>query len=454
MTSQFSGRSAAVLGLGVSGVASAEALLRRGARVVAYDERPLEGADRIAAADRLQGQGIEVRTSWNGRLDSDDHDLMVASPGFPLAHPAFHDMREREVMGEIALAYAISRAPIAAVTGTNGKSTTVVMLWSLLRSGGVDAILCGNIAGSGFPEMTLTEAAERAEPGQVLAAEVSSFQLELAGGFRPRAAAITKIAPDHLDRHPRFEDYRDAKLRLFSHMAEGDAIIRSLAEPSVPEEALREAEERGVRIIAFDPRPLIGQRQSTIDGQVIDLDRILFGAPHDAANALMAWHLASVFARPQADALHEFPGLAHRLEKLGERRGVLVINGSMTTNPDALIAASQAVKRRQHILIGGRTKNLDFSPVAEYLKESGQKAILFGPESGIMNRTLGGGWPEHGTLEAAFTAAAAEAREGEAILLAPGCASAAPYASFRERGEAFRQMAKEWLQDGKEPAKD
>jgi UDP-N-acetylmuramoylalanine--D-glutamate ligase len=451
---EFAGRSAAVLGLGVSGIAAAEALLRRGAAVTAFDERPLEGPERIAAADRLQAQGIEVRSSWSGRLDPAEHDLMVASPGFPLNHPAFHDMKDREVMGEIGLAHAIARAPIAAVTGTNGKSTTVAMLWSLLRSGGVDAILCGNIAGSGFPEMTLTEAAETAGPGQVLAAEVSSFQLELAGSFRPKAAAITKIAPDHLDRHPSFDDYRSAKLRLFERMGEGGVIVHNLAEPSVPESALRQAAERGAAIIPFDPQPFIEQGQVMMDGEVLDLSRILFGAPHDAANALMAWHLASVFTRPKADALHGFPGLAHRLEKLGERRGVLVINGSMTTNPDALIAASQAVRRRQRILIGGRTKNLDFSPVAEYLQASGQKAVIFGPDSGIMNRTLGGGWPEHGTLEAAFTAAAAEAKEGEAIILAPGCASAAPYSSFRERGEAFRRIAREWLQDGEEQAKD
>jgi UDP-N-acetylmuramoylalanine--D-glutamate ligase len=449
--SQFQGTRAAVAGLGVSGIAAAEALRRRGAEVTAYDERPLEGPARIAAADRLQAKGIHVVSSWSGRLNPEETDLLVASPGFPGGHPMFADMAGRQVWGEIALAHAIARAPIAAVTGTNGKSTTVVMLWSLLRAAGIDAILCGNIAGSGFPEMTLTEAAERAEPGQVLAAEISSFQLERAGGFRPRAAAITRITPDHLDRHPDFADYQAAKLRLFERMGEGDVIARSPGAPGIPEEAYQVAAARGVRIEDADPSALINGRQADWDGIPIDLARILMGAPHDAANAVLAWRLARVFteAKPaMAEALHTLPGLAHRLEKLGERGGVLVINSSMTTNPDALIAASKAVPRPQRILIGGKTKNLDFAPVAEYLRQSGQKAVLFGPDAGIMNRTLGGGWPEHRTLEAAFFAAAAEAREGEAILLAPGCASAAPYSSFRERGEDFRRMAKDWLDEG------
>jgi UDP-N-acetylmuramoylalanine--D-glutamate ligase len=161
------------------------------------------------------------------------------------------------------------------------------------------------------------------------------------------------------------------------------------------------------------------------------------------ANVMTGWELAARSCSPGAasvEALKAFPGLANRMERIGERGGVLVVNNSMCTNPAAVVASSRGLRRRQHLLMGGVTKNLDFTPVADYLRGSGHRAYLFGPDNDTLAKTLGEGWPRFETMEAAFGAAVSAA--------VAGCASAEPYANFRERGDAFREMARAWLEAG------
>ncbi len=446
----------AVAGIGVSGRAVAKAAKKLGAYPTAFDEKPADESSRIQAVDELRAEGIAVETSWHGHLDPEQYDLLVVSPGFNPSHPSIRDMEGKQVWGEIEFAYQISKAPIFAITGTNGKSTTTVLLWQLLNAGGAKARLCGNIAGSGYDEAPLTQAALEAGSDEILAAEISSFQLEFAPEFRPRTATVTKVVEDHMDRHDSFADYRRRKLSLFANMAVGDTVVLNLAEPSLTRADTVSAEIRGAAVRAIDPSGVLDtvaeairkEDRLILSGMELPLTELPSAGPYDIANIMTAWEMARTAVKPNEamlDALRNFKGLSHRMERLGEWQGVAVINNSMCTNPDALISSSKNLPRRQHLLIGGKMKNLDFAPVEEYLRDSQHVPYVFGPGAGELAKILGDA-PQFDTLEDAFRAATQNARSGEAVMLAPGCASEAPYADFRQRGEAFRAMAKEWLE--------
>jgi UDP-N-acetylmuramoylalanine--D-glutamate ligase len=168
---------------------------------------------------------------------------------------------------------------------------------------------------------------------------------------------------------------------------------------------------------------------------------------------MMAWELAcAALGEPTSEqtdemlsALLKFKGLANRMEVVGEKGGVLVVNNSMCTNPAAVVASSSGLKRRQRLILGGNRKQLDFTPVGEYLRGTPHFAYLFGPDTDGLNSQLQGSWPSFPSMQDAFHAAVADAEAGDAVVLMPGCASAEPYANFRERGDAFRAMAQEWL---------
>ena len=449
----MNGQTVAVTGMGRSGIGVAKAAVRRGAKVTLYDEKLIESPEQIEQAEELQGLGVEVVAGWHGRFDAPDFDFLVSSPGFKRSHPALRDALEagKPVWSEVEFAYQIARAPMVAITGTNGKSTTTLLTWLLIQSCQT-AHLCGNLSGSGYPELTLTEAADIAEPTDWLVAEVSSFQLEWVHTFRPKAAAITNITPDHLDRHPNFEDYQNTKFRLFSSMGAGDCAVVNVFEPSLPLDLILPKIPSGVQV----------RRMGEVSAQKLELAGLgevpvdnlpLFGY-HNALNAVMAWELAMAAlgdrAKPDAmlAALKSFRGLAHRMEYLGECGGVRVFNNSMCTNPAAVIANLEGQTCLNRVLMGGVTKDLNFQPLKEYLSSSPHQVYLFGPKlEGGLHEQLGGSWPAFRTLEEAFEAAMADAREGETVMLSPGCASAAPYANFRERGDAFRVYVQNWLKE-------
>jgi UDP-N-acetylmuramoylalanine--D-glutamate ligase len=452
----FHGKRVAVAGMAKSGLSIAKAVKELGGDATVFDQKPADSPAIIAAIDELHGMEVQAVPGWHGHLDPNDFDMLVVSPGFPREHPALVDMQDREVIGEIEFAYRIARDPIVAITGTNGKSTTTALTWTLLKATGKDAVLCGNIAGSGYPEVTLTDAAMRG--GDVLVAEVSSFQLETIVSFRPFVAAITTIAPDHLDRHPSFADYRAAKLRLFLNMGAGDTVVMNADDESVKPHDVPE----GPRRVRFSPGGFGSHNgysarladELFLSGLKIKTSSLPLLGEHNIANAMMAWEMAcAVLGEPSEEqsaamlsALLSFKGLANRMEVVGERDGVLVVNNSMCTNPSAVVASSKGLHRRQRLIIGGNRKQLDFGPVGEYLKTTEHKAYLFGPDTEGLNRQMHGHWPEFGSMEDAFDAAVEDAEDGDAVVLMPGCASAEPFANFRERGDAFRALAKGWVE--------
>jgi UDP-N-acetylmuramoylalanine--D-glutamate ligase len=494
------GRRIAVYGLGRSGLAIAKAALQQGAKPTVFDKAKREEMAKPEMVDEAEALGIKLNLGWEGRFDPNEVDLLVTNPAVDMRSPVLRQAVEDgiEVVSEVEFAYRISKAPIVAITGTNGKSTTTVMTYLCLKACGEDAILCGNIFGSGYDEIPMTEAALNSTPDQVLVAEISSFQLEWVSEFKPVAAGITNIWPDHLDRYDSFEQYAATKHRIFAAQGEGDFAVVKAHDPQVWLERAFGARPSALghpssAPSAQRPTPLsfgaggehanIDEQGITILGKRVKADELPFQGAHNYANACMAALLAygvlkaknaasiqeaeaqerkrleekqtvytrrpipeDLMALPDCiiEGLKQFKGIAHRMELVGERGGVKVINNSMCTNPDAVIKSATAVRGPNHLLIGGRNKDLDFKPVRSYLASGQHKAYLYGEARDILKEQVGD-FPTFPTMEEAFEAATKAAKSGEIIMLAPGCASTDQFRDFRERGNVFREIAKEWL---------
>ncbi|MBI1757255.1 MAG: UDP-N-acetylmuramoyl-L-alanine--D-glutamate ligase [Fimbriimonas ginsengisoli] len=475
----------AVLGLGRSGVSAAKALLLVGARPVVLDEASETTPKTAKHGEELEDLGVPVVLGWASPWDSDSIDLVVTSPSLPRDHPRLLEAigEGLEVISEPELAYRITRAPIVAITGTNGKSTTTVMTWLCLREAGEDALLCGNIYGSGYEETPLSEAAASATPEQTLVAEISSFQLEWVKQFRPASAGITNVAPDHLNRYGgSFEAYAATKHRLFAQQGRSDTVAVRMGDPLV-----RAPSGVGSPLaLTFGPGSgdaNLGAERLAVLGQEIAWKDVPFQEPHNRLNAAMATLLAVGLLRRRAlddpggraaslldqalserlparegasepklaaprsvlEGLKKFRPLQHRMERLGERDGVAIINNSMCTNPAAVVASARALSGRRHLLLGGTNKELDFIPLRAHLASTGDAAYLFGRDASSLNEMLGRRWPVYASMAESFEAACRSAKPGETIMLAPGCASMDQFEDFVERGNVFKQIAQEWL---------
>lgn len=482
--SALSGARIAILGAGRSGISAAKAAQFAGALPVILDER--KAGD--WARDEAVHQNIPLKEDYSGR-DWKEFDLMVVSPGVP---PTSETLQSAErsglpVLSEIELAYRVARAPIVALTGTNGKSTTTVMAYLCARSVELNPILCGNIYGSGYPEVPLTDAAIQASADQLLVAEVSSYQLERVEQFRPISAGITNIWPDHLDRYQgQFSLYAAAKHNIFRALQPSDYAVIRAYDPVV-------VAPKGPKVLTFGAggeHAQVTEDSITILGRKISTPELTFEEPHNLQNAAMAALLIygamrhrrdqghepetallnaaevdartaleskrSVFRRdpvqtpwalPEAVALglKEFKGLSHRMQLVGERGGIKVINNSMCTNVDAVLKSAQAIREPKHLLIGGVNKGLDFKPLKNYFSNGQNWAYVYGRDRASLGDMIGE-VPTFETMAEAFALATERAKPGQVIMLSPGCASQDQFTDFRERGDVFTQMAKEWLE--------
>jgi len=350
------------------------------------------------------------------------------------------------VWSEIELAYRISPAPIIAITGTNGKTTTTMLVHHILRTMGLKARLCGNIAGT-EGDLTLTEAAETAAPDEWLVAEVSSFQLLHTHAFRPRIAVITNIREDHLDYHGSWEAYAQAKAKILANLGAGDWAVLN-------------GEDEGVRwILSRLPTHsnciLFSAHNSLV--QLADGALNLTETPmpallgrHNLENALAAAHVAAILGctvQQLRDALATFNGAPHRMELVGEWEGVRYINNSMCTNADALEKSLQATPKPCIVIAGGVDKNDSIQQIAESIAQHARFALLIGRDGQAIGDALTElgytSWEYAETLENAIGQAKARARAGETVILAPGCASFDQFRNFAHRGEEFKRIVAE-----------
>jgi UDP-N-acetylmuramoylalanine--D-glutamate ligase len=412
---------ALVVGLARSGRAAALALRRRGVEVVAVDrDASLEAAELVTV-------GVDVRLG--GELGSalDGADVLVKSPGVPGEAPVVQAARERgvPVWSEIELGVRLfPEHAVLGVTGTNGKTTTTELLGAVFRAAGRPVVVAGNV---GTP-LTGVEP----EPGAWLVLELSSFQLEDVHELRPQVAVLLNLEADHLDRHGTVGAYRDAKLRLFARQRDEDVAVLPAGFGEVPGAARR------VEFRWDDPLPA----EPRIPG------------PHNRENATAATaaaRAAGIDDGAIAAALREFPGVPHRLETVGERRGVRFVNDSKATNTAAGRRALAAFDAPLHLVLGGSDKGEAFGNFAREIAGANVRAAyLIGETAGDLAAALGAAgvpYRRSGTLAAALEEAVAAAVPGDVVLLSPACASYDQYADFEERGDEFRRLVEELAVD-------
>jgi UDP-N-acetylmuramoylalanine--D-glutamate ligase len=436
-----------VLGLGVSGRSAANFCAALGAEVVAADEREkgeIEGLDAIDGAVSLAA-GAPFP-------DPADFDLVVPSPGVPAER--YRD-RARRVWGDVELAYRALSVPIIAITGTNGKSTTTLLVEAMLRAAGFRARAAGNL---GTPALALV-----GEALDFAVLEVSSFQLETAEVFRPSVAAVLNITPDHLDRHGSLEAYASAKARIVARQEAGDVAVLNFDDPRV--RAL--ATETKARVVPFScsrTAPggawldsgavvLSGELGSTAR---VSLDGMRLAGAHNRENAVAALTVvAAAGGDPSraAAALATFSGLPHRCEVVGRHRGVTYVNDSKATNAGAAMRALAGFAESVIWIAGGRDKGLDFRELADVAAERVRAAVLIGEAAGKLEAALAGRVEVHAaaSLEEAVGVASSVAGDGDVVLLAPACASQDQFRDFAERGDRFRRAVASLVREGVTP---
>lgn len=428
---RLDGKRVLVVGMARSGQAAARLALSRGARVVTTDLK----------ADAPTVEGCEAVHGLHRRADFLGAHLIVVSPGVPASAPDLVAAREAGVpmTGELAFAASFLRAPIAAVSGTNGKSSTTWFLGQLLREAGIRAFVGGNL---GTPLSAGVD-----EPMDMAVVEVSSYQMELPGTFRPRAAAILNLTPDHLGRHGTMEGYAEAKGRMFAQMRPDDYAIVPAGDPYLT--PLVDRTEARALWLGGDPGVRIHGEVATLSGTPDDgdvpLSRLRLLGAHNRLNASVAALLAVCMGlrRDQLD-LGALTPLAHRLQLVAEGHGVRWVDDSKATNVDASIVGIQGVGGAQIVLLGGLGKEgADYSVLRPCLEAHARRILCFGKTGPEIAESLHG-LPVQtvATLADAVTLASVQSRPGEVVLLSPACASFDEFRDFEHRGDVFAALAR------------
>ena len=439
----FEGRCVLVVGLGKSGVAAATLLSRLGARV-SVTEKKSKSHCLPWLRSLPKGTAVELGTH---HFLSRPWDLVVASPGVPAVSLASARARSIPVWGELELGYRVlalaGRWPAwsAAITGTNGKTTTTALLGAIFKAAGQPTVVAGNI---GVP---LCAVVSQVTARTALVLEVSSYQLETSEAFRPAVGAVLNVTPDHLARHGDMGSYARAKFRLFQSQGVGDAAVlngrdtwcRSLA-PSVPGRVYWFGDRLPGDGVFWDGKYLHGRG---LTGR--------WSAPphlpgrHNIENALAAVACARALGVPSdaiARGLSGFRGVEHRLELVRTWNEIRFINDSKATNVDSTRVALEAFSGPLTVILGGQDKGAPYAPLVPLLQKKARNVLLIGDASEKIKRELGAQVPvvPCGTLARAVDHAARSARPGEVVLLSPACASFDQFENFEHRGRCFKEL--------------
>ncbi|MGH2967391.1 MAG: UDP-N-acetylmuramoyl-L-alanine--D-glutamate ligase [Solirubrobacterales bacterium] len=434
-----------VVGLARSGQAAARLLAKRGEEVAGCDSGSPEGAD------ALREVGVDARLGTDGLELLGGARCLVKSPGVPADAPVVAAARDRgtTVVGELELAWRLLANRFVAVTGTNGKTTVTELLGHVLRTAGEPVAVAGNV---GTP---LASMVGELDSDATVVCECSSFQLEDTEAFAPECAVLLNVSPDHLDRHRDFDEYLRAKLRIFANQGNDDAAIFNASEAVLRGLDLGGCGRRIAYCRGVDPDCEVAVADGVIFAAADPLLRVeelrLLG-PHNVDNAMAGTAAALAMGLDRdsiRDGLRTFRGVAHRLEQVGERDGVLYVNDSKATNVAAAAAALRSFEGGVLAIMGGSLKGGDFQGLLDPVVERCRACYLIGDaaeqlatelrpaeDQGVELRRCVG-------LEDAVNAAAADAQPGEVVLLSPACASFDAYRDFEERGEHFRALVEE-----------
>jgi UDP-N-acetylmuramoylalanine--D-glutamate ligase len=444
---QLRGKQVVVMGTKRSGLAAIELLQKHGAHVHAMDSGVLTPEEQQRFSD-LQVPVLPQEPEYLAG------DLIVLSPAVPYDLPMLVSARERgiPVIGEVELSSYFLQGPVIGITGSNGKTTTTALTGHLLKECGIPCQVGGNIG------TAVTSLVESSADGQWNVLELSSFQLESISNFQAKIAACLNVTPDHLDRHHTFANYADAKARLFETQGTTDYAVLNLEDGTCRSFAARTKAEvrwfstsqpvpRGVWMkgdqLFWDKSPLLRRSDIKLRGL------------HNVENVMAASSialLAGAAVEQIASAVASFPGVEHRIEFVRNLEGVDYFNDSKATNVDASLKAIDAFNNGLWIILGGKDKGSDYTPLREPLEQRAKAALLIGAPppypyaaAPLIKKALGNALPvlDCGTLDNAIQYARTHAQPGDTVLLAPACASFDQFQNFEERGKVFKQIVKE-----------
>ena len=456
---KLAGAKVTVMGLARSGVAACRLLQAAGAQVTVADRKePAELTSILGSIDR-DHVGVTVGARYESSLD--EAELVVISPGVPYRLASLEAVRRRgvKVIGELELASQFIRSPILAITGTNGKSTTVTLIGKFLAESGKRAFVGGNL-GTALSEAAMEDFRAQQEgkpsPYDYLVVEVSSFQLETIDRFHPWIAALLNVTVDHQDRYESLDDYVGAKQRIFENQTASDFALFNLDDDRVAPLRHRVSAQR----LGFTSASVIGADLS--GGTYLEGDRIVTTVTgvrqeicrrseiriignHNVQNVMAAVTYAVLCVCPLEvirRVLATFPGLEHALEIVRERRGVRFVNDSKGTNVDATLKALESIDQPTWLIAGGRDKGGDFSRLAQAVKRRVKRVILIGEAAPLLRRAWEGvaTMTDAASLQEAVDCAAQGAAPGDVVLLSPCCASFDMFADYQDRGRQFKRL--------------
>ncbi len=446
----YRGKTALVVGAGRTGIAAARFLLALQARVILTDiQERKDLQDSLAPVLETALQSGELKLELGGHRHESfaNCDFVVASPGIPLMLPYFETSRKAgiPILAEVELAFRHLKGTVIAITGTNGKTTTTMLVSHLLARAGMKAYAAGNI---GAP---LIDFAADSTPESVYAVELSSFQLEGIHEFRPFIGAILNLAPDHMDRYSRFEDYVSAKSRILMNQGRTDYAVLNADDPATA--AMRTKVRARPVLFSRTQTPAEGAfirngravfRKEAKETDLFPVSAVGLPGPHNLENVLAACAM-SILAGAPTESLEEsiraFKGVEHRIEFVLEMDGVRYFNDSKATNVASAAKSLESFSGNVHLIAGGRDKEGDFTVLKSLVRERVKQLVLIGEAAEKIRKALAGTTVirKAQTIEEAVQLCSRLAERGDVVLLAPACASFDMFKDYEHRGRAFKE---------------
>ena len=441
-----------VVGSGKSGIGAVKLLHKAGAVPVLYDSNEKLSAKEIREKAGLSGLEVILGTIPESRKK--EFALVAISPGVPIDAPLLSDFKAMPVpiWGEIELAYSFARGRVAAITGTNGKTTTTTLVGQIMKDHFPSVYVVGNI-GNPFTDIAL-----EMEEGSVAVAEISSFQLETVHTFCPQISAILNITPDHLNRHHTMENYQRAKMQIAANQGKDqfcvlnyeDPLLREFAGQICAQAVFFSSQRKLEQGIYLDKDQIIWawDRQQRIVCNVKELKLI---GKHNYENVMAAVAMALLFGvsmEKVQEVLVRFSAVPHRIEYVVTKGGVRFYNDSKGTNPDAAIQAIRAMEWPTLLIGGGYDKDSQYGEWINAFEGKVKKLVLLGAtREKIRDTAVRLGYPAEDiilveSLQEAVDACYAHAAKGDAVLLSPACASWGMFQNYEQRGDMFKQMAR------------
>ncbi|MGV7219956.1 MAG: UDP-N-acetylmuramoyl-L-alanine--D-glutamate ligase [Nitrospinales bacterium] len=431
-----------VIGLARTGVATANFLAKQGAVLTVRDQKTkqeLEGA--------VQNLNAKVNLMYGSIEPDSDAELIILSPGVDINSVELDEARKNgtEIISELELASRFNKAPIIAITGTNGKTTTVTLVGEILKKAGKNTIVGGNI---GAPFISLVDTPD--VDWAVL--EVSSFQLEGIKSFHPKIAAVLNITPDHLDRHKTIEHYTQLKERITSNQTNEDFLVLNMDDPLTLSLGLVKSAHKvffstGINNQdgVFIEDEYIKIRNGSSEKMICSIGHIKPAVRWQIENILAAvaiTSLAGIDSKIITATLKEFIGLEHRMEWVRSVNGIDFINDSKGTNVGSVQKTLESLDRPVILILGGQDKASDFGQLKEIFKEKVKHMVLIGESRARIQKTLNGSfsYTQADTFEEAVGNAFSEAESGDIVLLSPGCASFDMFRDYMDRGNQFKKL--------------